>query len=419
MVTFLDTGAPIRLGDRELRSPKLFKGTTQRTCSPEQTLARIRPMAPLAGITRVADITGLDRIGIPVTLAMRPDARSLVGSSGKGTTTIASTVSGLMEALEIHHAEHPIVDTFDASYAELVASGVAVAPLGRLPLAKHSGFTPDLEIPWAWGYDIVRQVPTAVPYATVHLRGRSMTGTDLRGQLFQSSSNGLASGNSTLEAVMAGLNEVIERDAVTLHAHRMARREPAPLVDLDRLDWPAAGELVEKCRRADTDLLVHDITSDVGVPTYRATLVDRRQRHVGAFGGYGAHLDPEIALVRCITEAAQSRAVIIAGSRDDLFTVEHARNRLLDNAAVATLRRSQQVVPATQRPSAATDSFEADLAVAFERLAGVGLEQVIVVDLSQPEFGLDVVRVSVPGLEGHSKFPFYEPGERARRLLDG
>jgi ribosomal protein S12 methylthiotransferase accessory factor len=411
------TAEPIRVRREKLRSPKHFQGTTQRVCAPEETLERIRPLARLAGVTRTADITGLDRIGIPCTLAIRPNARSLVGSSGKGTTTIAATVSGLMEAIEIHHAEETQLVPFVATHAELVDGGIALSPFESLPVAKHGCLRPDLPVEWVWGWDIARQVEAAVPFASVHLRGRGMSGAAMRGQWFQTSSNGLASGNSLLEAIMAGMNEVIERDAVTLHRLRL-RLAPgsACLVDLGGFGQPAVGALVERCRAADVYVLVHDITSDIGLPTYRATLVDARAPHAGAFGGYGSHLDPEIAMIRAITEAVQSRAVIIAGSRDDLFTIEHLRNRLLDNVSVREQRLGQPVAYGPPRVSEATATFEEDIAIVIRKLARVGLDRVIVVDLSVPEFGIDVVRVSVPGLEGHSKFPFYAPGERARHL---
>ena len=50
------------------------------------------------------------------------------------------------------------------------------------------------------------------------------------------------------------------------------------------------------------------------------------------------------------------------------------------------------------------------------RLGRAGMEQVLVVDLTRPEFGIPVVRVVVPGLEGPDKGAKsdYVPGTRAR-----
>jgi ribosomal protein S12 methylthiotransferase accessory factor YcaO len=52
---------------------KVFKRGTHRTISPDDTLERIAPKARQIGITRLGNVTGLDRIGIPVTVAIRPN----------------------------------------------------------------------------------------------------------------------------------------------------------------------------------------------------------------------------------------------------------------------------------------------------------------------------------------------------------
>ncbi|MFD2442135.1 hypothetical protein ACFSS8_22245 [Paracoccus kondratievae] len=65
---------------------KQHRRGTHRTVPPAQTLARLTALMPAIGITRLANLTGLDRIGLPVTMACRPNARSLVVAQGKGWT---------------------------------------------------------------------------------------------------------------------------------------------------------------------------------------------------------------------------------------------------------------------------------------------------------------------------------------------
>ena len=55
-------------------------------CTPEATLARIQPLLQHIGITRLANVTYLDEIGIPVYQAIRPNAKTLSVSQGKGLT---------------------------------------------------------------------------------------------------------------------------------------------------------------------------------------------------------------------------------------------------------------------------------------------------------------------------------------------
>src|SRR4051812_20202893 len=76
---------------------------------PSVTRARLRGRLGDYGITRVANVTGLDRLGVPVLMAIRPNSRSLTVSQGKGVETDAAWVSGVMEAIELAHAEAPPV----------------------------------------------------------------------------------------------------------------------------------------------------------------------------------------------------------------------------------------------------------------------------------------------------------------------
>src|SRR5215213_1894280 len=84
------------------RPPKL---TSHRICTAQQTHDRIEPLLTAAGITRIGDVTGLDRLGIPVVTVVRPNSRFLSVSQGKGLDFVGAQVSGAMEALEGYHAE--------------------------------------------------------------------------------------------------------------------------------------------------------------------------------------------------------------------------------------------------------------------------------------------------------------------------
>src|ERR1700733_2330877 len=84
-----------------------FAAGTRRAASIAATWRRIAPLARRVGVTRIADHTGLDTIGIPVIAAIRPMARSLSTQHGKGATPAAARVSAVMEAIETFTAEQP------------------------------------------------------------------------------------------------------------------------------------------------------------------------------------------------------------------------------------------------------------------------------------------------------------------------
>jgi len=171
--------------------------------------------------------------------------------------------------------------------------------------------------------------------------------------------------------------------------------------------------LIARLTSAGVAMVLFDCTVDTDVPVYMAYLHDLRVQGLGIYRGYGAHLDPEVAMVRAITEAAQGRVIYIAGSRDDVFRHSYVRLKQPDDNMMAPAMRS---LPATvdvrQRASEATSTFEGDTQIAIRKLKEAGLRQAIVVDLSRPGMPFNVVKIVVPGLEGYM-FDFYAPGRRA------
>lgn len=398
----------VRIGTATYSARKHFFHGTQRTVAPEKTLENITRVAPLVGLTRLSDITGLDRVGIPTFVGHRPNAPTLAVSAGKGFTTLAAQVSAGMEAVEIWHAENPRCEVILASHAELAASGV-VMPMELLPLTRNSLFDPNRIEPWVWGWDLIAGQPAAVPYTAVGM-GDSHHRPTSRWMPFASGSNGLAGGNHILEALAAALYEVTERDAVA--CDRGADGGPQSLVDLESITDPLVSALVGQYDHAGIDTYLFDTTVDTRVPTYTAVVADRLDPSMGLYRGYGAHLDPAIAMIRALTEAAQARLVLIAGSRDDYFGRDQRINRSGGDLRKRAFDLLTPNTDANRHENAATDSFGADINLVLERLVAVGLTSAVVVDLTHPELGIPVVRVIVPGLEGYI-FDHYTPGPRA------
>jgi ribosomal protein S12 methylthiotransferase accessory factor len=191
-------------------------------------------------------------------------------------------------------------------------------------------------------------------------------------------------------------------------------------VSLESVTDPSCRALIELLAAAGIEVSIWDATSDTAIPTFMAAIAEERGRAswrtLGAFWGYGCHLAPNIALSRAITEAAQARLTIIAGSRDDVFHAHFARQTNLE--ALKNLRErllDKPGVRAFESRSHATDSFDGDVEVICAALKRVGLDSVIVVDLTRPELGVPVVKVIVPGLEAYIWDERFRPGRRATR----
>jgi ribosomal protein S12 methylthiotransferase accessory factor len=393
-----------------------LKGT-HRAAAPSETLARFGRHARALGITRLADVTGLDYLGIPVFMATRPNARSLSVAQGKGLDAAAARASAFMEAAELDHAERIARRPVVASYAALRKHKAVVDPF-QLPRLRGTAFDAGKRIGWLDGVALAGGAQIFVPLELVDADftiGRRA----ISGALFRST-NGLASGNHYLEAVCAGLCEAIERDATFLWGLRGEDEQASCRLDLDSVDDPDSRVLIESLLGGKMSVAVWDTTSDIGVASLMCRIGEapgNDRSRLGHFYGYGCHLARGIALLRAITEAVQSRLTAINGARDDLkfddYKMPDTEDSLialaLDAREEARAGRRFSDVPSRENPD-----FESDLCDLLAGLRGAGLDQAIVVDLTRPRTGIPVVRVIVPGLEVATTSDHCAPGRRAR-----
>lgn len=398
-------------------APKAHRRGTDRLVTPAETLRAVAPLMARAGITRVANVTGLDTIGIPVVAVYRPNSRSLAVFQGKGLDLDAARASGVMEAIEAFHAEHVAAPLRLASWNEL-RRAARVVNAGALPRLSVSTFHADRQLLWIEGRDLATEAPTWLPYEMVHSNFSLPLPTG--SGAFVMSSNGLASGNHPLEAVSHAICELVERDANALWSAGGGAARHDRRLDLRTVDDGDAQQVLARLHRAGVAVGVWNTTTDIGLASFRCVVVDRDANHLRqryfAFGS-GCHPVRRIALLRALTEAVQCRLTYIAGARDDASRDFFERARNPDRVA----RLRERVEEYEDRgcdfravPNFDSPDFRADVDHERACLAGAGLEEVIAVDLTLPGFAIPVVRVVIPGLESLHDAPGYVPGARAR-----
>jgi YcaO-like protein with predicted kinase domain len=377
----------LRFEDRVLDARATLRDGTHRTASLDATWARFAPAARRAGITRIAELTGLDTIGIPVFAAIRPLGLSLSTQQGKGLTPLAAKVSALMEALETWTAERVVRPTVRGSYAKLRGRAVDVTrlPRTRARLDIHASLR------WVEGRDLATDAPVLVPLEAV-----TLDTTFRRPPIFDISSNGLASGNALVEAIVHGLCEVIERNAEAAWRRSGSDRR----IVLDTIEDAACRALIDRIAATGARVFVWELPDDTGIPVISCAIMeDPREpawRTLGFYQGFGAHLVPEIAMARAITEAAQTRLTYIAGARDDFFPFDYARAtdpELLADIWARMAAPCDEPVDAADLPRVQASSLGDALVKLVECVRG----QVIAVDLTHPQLRVPVVKVIVPG----------------------
>jgi ribosomal protein S12 methylthiotransferase accessory factor len=366
------------------------------------------------GITRLGNITGLDHVGIPVAIAVRPNSRSVSVSQGKGLDLPQAMASALMEACEGFHAEE-IGPCREAAYRDFHETETVVDPDTLCPGTRP--FDMAAPISWIEGYDLLQHQPCWVPAEIVH--------TDYTGEpdgYFLAGSNGLASGNHLVEAINSALYEVVERDAVACWIARRMQMRAGCILDLASVDDPDCRTLLAKYDAVAIKARVWHITTDIGIAAFLCEIRDLAPgdpRRLRRYHGSGCHADRAIALSRALTEAAQTRLTYIAGIRDDLSPAEYEEppeaeigDALLDAFAAQTA-----AIPFSAAPNFVSDDLAADLHWALDRLRSVGVARAIAIDLTRPELDIPVVRLVVPGLEWDPHHPNYRAGPRAEAIL--
>ena len=360
-----------------------FRFGTLRRRAPAATLTAIQPIAARCGVTRLADVTGLDTIGIPVFQAIRPMARSLSVSQGKGVTRVAARVSALMEAIELHHAEIAL------------PSCHGVARAGDC-LADYDG----MAIDWCAGTDLLSGQVTRVPHALV-----SMDYASLDGPPPIATSNGLASGNDRTEAIVSGLCEVIERDAQSRWLGRSAAARHRSAIDPDTITAPLGRRLLRQISAAGLGMRLWSFGEDHGVAAIACALYELAPHPVlMPVMGAGVHLEPVVALARAVTEAAQARATLIAGARDDLSDGDFAepdagRLRFL----MESFGHGAPGLDWEKLRSRSSHCLARDGDALLAGAEAAGARQIACVDLTGEGLPIAVVKILVPGFLGHAR----------------
>src|SRR5262249_42695990 len=239
---------------------------THRAMSPAETLCRIRPRLRAAGITRLADVTGLDWIGIPVYQAIRPNSRTLSASQGKGLTRAQAQVSAVMEALEGFHAEDIRLPRLRATVGSM--RGQLGYDLGALSLIRSELLTDVLLLDWLPATDLSTGAATWVPKELCELDLRVRPRIHV--PVFRTSSNGLCSGNSVAEALVHGLCEVIERDSC--QRRNEARFEPDRSVIPKTVCAAKGRRLLDRFFQAGMEVQIVDMSGPTGLPGFELWL---------------------------------------------------------------------------------------------------------------------------------------------------
>lgn len=290
-----------------------------------------------------------------------------------------------------------------------------VSPEEARQLQHMSGalvpFDPHRPMLWTWGARLPDKQPVLVPASMVYMSYDFVQHDDP--PIWQPTSSGLACGSSGAAAILSGLLEVIERDALLM---AWWNRLPCPRVpDHFLVEIPEVSHLLDRIARRGLRLIVNNVTMETGIPVYMAWLVDSSGRWPAAALGAAAHLNPVCAISKAVVEACQVylylQPALKCSTRElNRETLQHNIQTFADHGLLYSYPemlpslRFLHEAPWDQTPqpiSLASGEADADCQTCLQMLSAKGLEA-YVVDLTVPEIascGFHVVRTLVTGAQ--------------------
>jgi ribosomal protein S12 methylthiotransferase accessory factor len=251
-----------------------------------------------------------------------PDALP-IPASGKGARLPRPLLGALGEMAErllavLHFAA--VSDRLvTATYEQLEQAGLSALGPDELPLFapeqyaqrsfEYVPFEPETRLRWVEGARLRSGEPILVPAQLVLMYSQTVT---REARIGYPTSGGLAFHRDRRRAILHGLYEVIERDAVNL---RWMCRLPPPRVDVDiadvlssewklfppRLETPAVGPIA-----------VYLNTVDVPIPVFTAIAFVRSRSDRTLLSGGGAWSTRERALAQTVFELGQAQTALRA-----------------------------------------------------------------------------------------------------------
>lgn len=200
-------------------------------------------------------------------------------------------------------------------------------------------------------------------------------------------SNGNAAGANLEEAILQGFLEVVERDCVALWWYNKARRPRVELASFGEPYFEALGELYRILGR---EMHVLDISADFSIPAFAAVSSGRRDQG-DLLLGFGAHLDPRLAIAHALTEMNQSLAEAIAGETPLFFVGEMFEYAFLVPEVSAAVKTRGDYSPYQ------TEDLREDLRSCAELARKRGVET-LVLDQTRADSRMSAVKVILPGM---------------------
>ncbi len=404
----------IKLQDERI----IYTETGTYTIPPAETIRKAERWLPKIGVASVDEIDSRYTDGVPIFKVNQASMKAKCHrqachwawpptpldnppreSFGKGMTVEQSKASAMMEAVERYCGQKfPHHKIIRASYEEVRDYAVSLSEFNfpGIPLKCENCGERDWdcfqELPkvsreWSWGYSLLQKKAVLIPAALVYYPYISEDGQSF----LYNDTGGLSAGNTMAEAILQGIAEVIERDAL-YYAFNLGHLKNRPHLNfqntknrhLQRFIYEILPhEKIFAFRIRNEDLKIE-------IPTFAAFICYRTGDGRFYFGGSGTSLDPEVGLLRALTELEQQKV------RQKVF-VEFDKNQLVTHNGT----KAENFPFLGENSHQSTGNVKKDIEFCLDQLSKNNMD-VVAVNLTHPEIGIPVVRVVIPKLISYS-----------------
>jgi YcaO-like protein with predicted kinase domain len=338
------------------------------------------------GATRLADLSFLDELKIPVIACIRPNAKHLTISLGKGLDKQQAELSATMEAIELFSLENLEQGAINGSYKTLIKRYPVIDPQA-LNTSRFKKNVREVKFNWI-KCELIKSSETAyIPFEAASL---DSTCRKACFSYFQVSTNGMGAATDKLTALNHAIMELLERKRFHDWCLLNETERSKSVIDLSACSSVKLKKLIRQTQKAGFNLIVWNISGEGELPVVYCEL--RKQgAEGGRYSGSCAAPDIEQAVIGAILEGAQARVALISGSRDDIFESYYQKNTKL----ALSIPEPQVSLEQLKKP------LRVDSQLALNQqlvdILNSEFEDVLLLDLTHKDLGVYVYKVIVPG----------------------
>lgn len=335
-----------------------------------------------------------------------------VGGSGAALDENHARISALCESIERYCLNADVSDIIVDNYNNISQHFAALSPEecplfhpDQYPGVGFDPFTSETKIAWSWATSLPQGNLILVPAELLYLRHPT---SSEEGHLMSTISTGAACGSSGTDAVVRGIYEIAERDAMMI---MWLNRYPCPRLVVD--PQSNLGQFIKRyLRSTNLSYQLFWITNDLQIPACMAVLLEGKAGVQRIFVGLAANLSPEKAAMNALLEALEVRLgvfnlreveqtievpeAINTVHKHAIYYIQQDRTHLLD-----FLLNTSNTIELASIPDKSTGDPQLDLDTCLDHCLQVG-QDVFVADLTKEDIrptGLRVVRVIMPGMQ--------------------